>query len=157
MLLMLRLARCCQYETAGPLSHKLWYLLLIVSDGVDSRKWWRNVYDKKFQRYAKGNRTAHLITCSDKSVAYITNSKRLLDVLYRSSQLLTDMKHCPTTSSQQHCYVSALPMLGWFGYVSMHVTYMIIVRSDVNAEMLFVYEFMSKLSIISLPNAAVGM
>jgi len=48
-------------------------------------------------------------------------------------------------------------MLGWFGYVSMHVTYMIIVRSDVNAEMLFVYEFISKLSIISLPNAAVGM
>jgi len=44
----------------------------------------RNVYDKKPQRYAKDNRTAHLTARSDKSVAYVTNNKRqgLLDVLY---------------------------------------------------------------------------
>jgi len=37
----------------------------------------RNVYDKKPQRYAKDNRTAHLTAHSDKSVAYVTNNKRL--------------------------------------------------------------------------------
>jgi len=41
-----------------------------------------NVYDKKPQRYAKDNRTAHLTACSDKSVAYVTNNKKLLYVLY---------------------------------------------------------------------------
>ena len=40
------------------------------------------VYDKKPQCYAKDNRTVHLIARSDKSVAYVTNNKRLLDVLY---------------------------------------------------------------------------
>ena len=40
---------------------------LVVSSGVDcGRK--RNVYDKKPQRYAKDDRTAHLTACSDKSV-----------------------------------------------------------------------------------------
>ena len=34
------------------------------------------VYDKKFQRYAKDNKQ-HLIVRSDKSVAYVTNNKRL--------------------------------------------------------------------------------
>ena len=33
--------------------------------------------DKKLQPYAKDNRTAHLTARSDKSVAYITNEKRL--------------------------------------------------------------------------------
>jgi len=37
----------------------------------------RNVYDKKPRRYAKDNRTAHLTARSDKSVAYVTNNKRL--------------------------------------------------------------------------------
>ena len=53
---------------------------LVVSGGVD---WWRRqqiVYDKKPQRYAKDNRTAHLTACSDKSVAYVTNSKRRYSV-----------------------------------------------------------------------------
>ena len=36
-----------------------------------------NVYDKKPQRYAEDNRTAHLTERSDKSVAYVTNNKRL--------------------------------------------------------------------------------
>jgi len=35
------------------------------------------VYDKKPRRYAKDNRTAHLTAGSDKSVAYVTNNKRL--------------------------------------------------------------------------------
>jgi len=35
------------------------------------------VYDKKPRRYAKDNRTAHLTARSDKSVAYVTNNKRL--------------------------------------------------------------------------------
>jgi len=37
-----------------------------------------NVYDKKPRRYAKDNRTTHLTARSDKSVAYVTNNKRLL-------------------------------------------------------------------------------
>ena len=49
---------------------------LAVSGGVDCERRRRNVYDKKSQRYAKDNRTAHL-TRSDKSVAYVTNNKRL--------------------------------------------------------------------------------
>jgi len=40
------------------------------------------VYDKKPHRYAKDNRTAHVTARSDKSVAYVTNNKRLLNVLY---------------------------------------------------------------------------
>jgi len=44
---------------------------LVVSGGVDCGRR-RNVYDKKPQRYAKDNRTAHLTARSDKSLAYVT-------------------------------------------------------------------------------------
>jgi len=54
---------------------KLWHM--VVSGGVDCGRRRRNVYDKKPQRYAKDNRTAHLTAHSDKSVAYVTNNKRL--------------------------------------------------------------------------------
>jgi len=50
---------------------------LVVSDGVDCGRRRRNVYDKKPQRYAKNNRTAHLTARSDKSVSYVNNNKRL--------------------------------------------------------------------------------
>ena len=50
---------------------------LVVSGGVDCVRRRRNVYDKKSQRYAKNNRTAHLTARSDKPVAYVTNNKRL--------------------------------------------------------------------------------
>ena len=56
--------------------------LLVVSGGVDCGRRRQNVYDKKPQRCAKDNRTAHLTARSDKSVAYVANNKRLLDVLY---------------------------------------------------------------------------
>ena len=49
--------------------------LLVVSGGVECERRRRNVYDKKPQRYAKDNRTAHLTAHSDKSVAYVTNNK----------------------------------------------------------------------------------
>ena len=55
---------------------------LVVSGVVDCGRRRRNVYDKKPQRYAKDNRTVHLTARSDKSVAYVTNKKTLLDVLY---------------------------------------------------------------------------
>ena len=45
---------------------------LVVSGGVDCERRQRNVYDKKPQRYAKDNRTAHLTTRSDISVTYVT-------------------------------------------------------------------------------------
>ena len=54
---------------------------LVVSGGTDCGKKRRNVYDKKPRRHAKDNRTAHLTARSDKSVAYVTNNKRLY-VLY---------------------------------------------------------------------------
>jgi len=61
--------------------HRLasYHTSLVVSGAVDcgSGRRRRNVYDKKPQRYAKDNRTVHLTACSDKSVAYITDSKRL--------------------------------------------------------------------------------
>ena len=47
---------------------------LVVSSSVDCGRRRRNVYDKKPRCYAKDNRTAHLTACSDKSVAYVTNS-----------------------------------------------------------------------------------
>jgi len=50
---------------------------LVVSSCVDCGRRRRNVYDKMPQRYAKHNRTAHLTARSDKSVAYVTNNKRL--------------------------------------------------------------------------------
>ena len=50
---------------------------LVVSGGVDCGKRRRNVYDDKPQPYAKDNRTAHSTARSDKSVAYVTNNKRL--------------------------------------------------------------------------------
>jgi len=55
---------------------------LVVSGSVGCRRKRRNVYDKKPQRYAKDNRTAHLTARSHKSVAQVTNNKRLLEVLY---------------------------------------------------------------------------
>ena len=48
---------------------------LVVSGGVDCERRRRNVYDKKPQRYAKDNKTAHLTARSDKSVAYVTDNK----------------------------------------------------------------------------------
>jgi len=49
---------------------------LTVTGGVDCGRRRRNVYDKKPQRCAKDNETAHLTAHSDKSVAYVTNNKR---------------------------------------------------------------------------------
>jgi len=77
----------CQVLSTGSLvddGHRLasYDTLLVVSDGVDCGRRSRNVYDKKPRCDAKDNRTAHLTARNDKSVAYVTNSKRLLDVLY---------------------------------------------------------------------------
>ena len=77
--------RCCKrgrrWSTAS-VSQVMSDTSLVVSGGVDCRRRRRNVYDKKPQRYAKDNRTAHLTARSDTSVAYVTNNKTLLDVLY---------------------------------------------------------------------------
>ena len=48
---------------------------MVVSGDVDCGRRRRNVYDKKPQRFAKNNRTAHLTARSDKSVACVTNNK----------------------------------------------------------------------------------
>jgi len=79
-------ATCQVLSTASPVDHghrlASYDTSLVVSGGDDCRRRQRNVYDKKPQRYAKDNRTAHLTARSDKSVVYVTNNKRLLDVLY---------------------------------------------------------------------------
>ena len=62
---------------------------LVVSGGVDCGKGRRNIYDKKSQRHAKDNIKAHLTAHSDKSVAYITNNKRLLG-LFATAELLME-------------------------------------------------------------------
>ena len=78
LLLALQHARCCQQgrrwmiATDSQVMTHRW-----VSGGVDCGRRRRNVYDKKPRRYAKSNRTAHLTARSDKSVAYVTNNKRL--------------------------------------------------------------------------------
>jgi len=64
---------------------------LVVSGGVDCGRRRRNIYDKMPQRYAKDNRTAHLTARSDKSVAYVTNNKRLCSTFYTVDT--TDTKH----------------------------------------------------------------
>jgi len=63
----------------GDHGHRLasYHTSLVVSGGVDCGRRRRNVYDKKPQRYAKDDRTTHLTARSDKSVAYVTNNKRL--------------------------------------------------------------------------------
>ena len=80
-MLTLQQARCCKhgcgYHGRRPPSRKLWHIA-----GSKRRCWLpektRNFfYDNKPQRYAEDNRTAHLTARSDKSVAYVTNNKRL--------------------------------------------------------------------------------
>jgi len=84
LLLMLQQARCCQHGrwwTTATILQVECDTLLVVSGGVDYGRRQRNVYDKKPQRYIEDNRTEHLTARSDKSVACVTNNKRL-DILY---------------------------------------------------------------------------
>jgi len=60
------------------------------SGGVDCGRRRRNVYDKKPQRYAKDNRTAHFTARSDKSVTYVTNNKRLYSTFCTIEAITTD-------------------------------------------------------------------
>ena len=54
------------------------------------------------KRYAKDNRTAHLTARSDKSVAYVTNNKRLYSTFCTvEARLLTDSKHRAASLRQQ--------------------------------------------------------
>ena len=77
--------RCCKHGhrwTTATVPQVECDTLLVVSGGVDCERRRRNVYDKKPQHFTKDNRTAHLTAHSDKCVVYVTNNKRLLDVLY---------------------------------------------------------------------------
>ena len=62
----------------------------VISGGVDCGRRRLNVYDKKPQCYAKDNRTAHLTAHSDKSVAYVTNNKRLYSTFCTAEAITTD-------------------------------------------------------------------
>ena len=60
-------ARCCQYGRRWTMASVSQVMTsLVVGGGVDCERRQRNVYDKKRQRYAKDNRTAHLTPRSDK-------------------------------------------------------------------------------------------
>ena len=89
-----------------------------VSGGVDCGRRRRNVYDKKPRRYAKENRTAHLTACSDKSVAYVTNNKRLYSTFCKILLKLTTDRH----EASRHIFAtSELLVLKHKQYV--HCTY----------------------------------
>ena len=75
MLLMLLPARCYQYDAFGPPSCKLWHFAGSKRQFVGA-KGRRNVYDESFNITPKATEQ-HLIARSDKSVAYVTNNKRL--------------------------------------------------------------------------------
>jgi len=78
MLLTLLPARCSQYDAVGPPSRKLWHftgskrrcLLVTGEDGKMFMTKSFNVTPKTTEQ--------HLISRSDKSVAYVTNNKRLI-------------------------------------------------------------------------------
>jgi len=74
---------------------------LVVSGGVHCGRRLRNVYDKKPRRYAKDNRTEHLTARSDKSVAYVTNNKRLYSTCCTVEERLRDTKHRAASLRQQ--------------------------------------------------------
>ena len=104
MLSMLLLARCYEHGAAGSWSRKLWHLSLVVSGWSRRRR--RNVYDKKPQRYAKDNRTAHLTAGSDKPVAYVTNNKRLYSTFctVEANYWQTRSIAWPLCNSRATCY-----------------------------------------------------
>ena len=82
---------------------------LVVSGGVDCRRRRRNFYDKKPQRYAKDNRTAHLTARSEKSVAYVTNNNRLYSTFctVEANYWQTRSIARPFCDSRATCYVYA--------------------------------------------------
>jgi len=77
---------------------------------ADSEKRRRNVYDKKPQRYVKDNRTAHLTARSDKSVAYVTNNKRLYSAFFtvEANYWQTQSVAQPLCDSRATCWPSDL-------------------------------------------------
>ena len=83
----------------------------VVSGGVDCRRRPRIVYDKKPQRYAEDNRTAHLTAHSDKSVAYVTNNNRLYSTFctVEANYLQTQSIARPLCDSRATCIVHKLP------------------------------------------------
>jgi len=79
----LRPAKCYQHGAAGP--WQVVTLIAVVSSGVC---WWRETTTKclwqEVSNVTPKTTEQHLIARSDKSVAYVTNNKRLyaLDILY---------------------------------------------------------------------------
>jgi len=91
---------CCHLLTSYDTS-------LVVSGSVDCGRR-RNLYDKKPQRYAKDNRTAHLAACSDKSVAFVTNDKRLYSTFctVEANYWQTQSIMRPLCDSRATCFIS---------------------------------------------------
>jgi len=84
---------------------------LVISGGVDCGRRRQNVYDKKPRRYAKDNRTLHLTARSDKSVAYVTNNKRLystfctVEANYRQIRSIARLFCDSRATCSSGCYV----------------------------------------------------
>jgi len=68
------------------------------------------VYDKKHRRYAKDNRTAHLTARSDKSVAYVTNNKRLYSTFctVEANYWQTRSIARPLCDGRATCFIAAI-------------------------------------------------
>ena len=79
---------------------------LVISGGVDCGRRRRNVYDKKPQRYAKDNRTAHLTARR----AYVTNNKRLYSTFctVEGNYWQTRSIARPLCDSRATCYTDVL-------------------------------------------------
>ena len=78
---------------------------LVVSAGVECGRRRRNVYDKKPQRCAKDNTTAHLTARSDKSVAYVTNNLKHSARRFVLLKLTTDRHEARAASLRQQSYL----------------------------------------------------
>jgi len=120
MLLTLQQAGVVNIVASGPRPPSRKYecdTSLVVSGGVDCGRRRRNVYDKKPQRYAKYNRTALLTARSDKSVAYVTNTKRLYSTFYTVEANYWQTRNIarPLCDSRDTCFIRHLhltPPLG---------------------------------------------
>jgi len=97
---------------------------LVVGGGVDCGRRRRNVYSKKPQRYAKDNRTAHLIARGDKTVDYVTNNKRLcstfctVEVNYWQIRSIVQ----PLCDSRATCFVYCGPSVNLLSILSISIS-----------------------------------
>jgi len=100
----LRPARCYQHGAAGP-----WQVVTLIAGSIRQSLLMAGDDDEMFMTRSLNvtpkTTKQHLIVRSDKPVAYVTNNKRLLDVLYYWSLLLTYTIARPLCDSRTSCFI----------------------------------------------------